>query len=158
MLPAALSLLINKKDSLFCGHRSHGYYLSKNGPLNKLFAEFYGKKSGISGGMAGSQEMMFKDINFYSGALLSGSFAMSIGDAFSKKYNNQKNLSVAIIGDGGMDEGISYEVINMAIMMKLPVLFICENNLYSLKLICEREIKIFMFIKKIIMNKYYTDK
>ena len=131
MLPAVLRQLINKKDSLFCGHRSHGYYLSKNGPLNQLFAEFYGKKTGVSGGMSGSQEMMFEKINFYSGALLSGSFAMSIGDAFSKKYNSKKNLSVAIIGDGGMDEGISYEVINMAVMMKLPVLFICENNLYS---------------------------
>ena len=131
MIPASLNLLINKKDSLFCGHRSHGYYLSKNGPLKEMFAEFYGKKTGISGGMAGSQEMMNKDINFYSGALLSGSFAMSIGDAFAKKYRNEKSIAVAVIGDGGMDEGISYEVINMATIMKLPILFICENNFYS---------------------------
>ena len=131
MLPASLNLVLKKKDSVFCGHRSHGYYLSKNGSLKNLFAEFYGKKTGVSGGMAGSQELMSKDINFYCGALLSGSFAMSIGDAFSKKYKKEKNISIAIIGDGGMDEGISYEVINMAIMMKLPVLFVCENNFYS---------------------------
>ena len=84
MLPASLNLVLKKKDSVFCGHRSHGYYLSKNGSLKNLFAEFYGKKTGVSGGMAGSQELMSKDINFYCGALLSGSFAMSTGDAFSK--------------------------------------------------------------------------
>ena len=56
---------------------------------------------------------------------------MAVGDAFSKKYQNTKNIAVAIIGDGGMEEGIVFESLNIAAMMNLPIIFICENNLYS---------------------------
>jgi pyruvate dehydrogenase E1 component alpha subunit len=131
LLPAALSLLIDKNDSIFSHHRSHGFYIAKKGSIKKMIAEFYGKVTGTNGGLAGSQELSSADINFYSGTILSGAFAMALGDAYSKLYLKNKNIAIAVIGDGGMEEGICFETLNMASKMKLPILFLCENNSYS---------------------------
>ena len=127
LAPAVLGLLSKKNDSIYSNHRSHGYYIAKGGSIKKLIAEFYGKKTGTNGGLAGSQGLFSTDINLYSGAILSGAFSLSIGDAYSKIYKKQNSISIAMTGDGGMEEGI----VNFASKMKLPILFICENNLYS---------------------------
>ena len=131
LAPAVLGLLSKKNDSIYSNHRSHGYYIAKGGSIKKLIAEFYGKKTGTNGGLAGSQGLFSTDINLYSGAILSGAFSLSIGDAYSKIYKKQNSISIAMTGDGGMEEGIVYETFNFASKMKLPILFICENNLYS---------------------------
>ncbi len=131
LMPAVLAPLMMKQDSVFTHHRSHGYYVAKKGSINEMIAEFYGKETGTTGGLAGSQELTSPKINFYSGAILSGSFAISLGDAFEKIYNNKKGITISVIGDGGMEEGVVFETLNMASKMRLPILFICENNLYS---------------------------
>ena len=131
IMPSVLGLFLKKDDSIYSHHRSHGYYLCKKGSLKKMIAEFYGKNSGTNGGLAGSQELSEPEISFYSGTILSGALAMGVGDAFSKKYNKKKFINVSVIGDGGMEEGIVSESINLACMYKLPIIFICENNLYS---------------------------
>ena len=131
LMPAVLGTLMIKEDSVFTHHRSHGYYIAKKGSINEMIAEFYGKASGTTGGLAGSQELSSPKINFYSGAVLSGAFAISLGDAFEKIYNKKKGIAISVIGDGGMEEGVVFETLNMASKMKLPILFICENNLYS---------------------------
>lgn len=96
-----------------------------------MVAEFYGKITGTNGGLAGSQELSDKDINFYSGTILSGALAMGVGDAFAKKYKSKKLINISVIGDGGMEEGIVYESLSLAALYKLPIMFICENNIYS---------------------------
>ncbi len=131
LMPSVLGPLMIKEDSIYSHHRSHGYFISKKGSIKKMIAEFYGKNSGTNGGLAGSQELSSSDINFYSGTILSGAFAMAVGDAFEKKYNKKKGIAISVIGDGGMEEGIVYEALNMASHMKLPILYICENNSYS---------------------------
>jgi len=131
IMPSAISSLLKKEDSVYSHHRSHGYFLSKKGSLKKMIAEFYGKITGTNGGLAGSQELSDPDINFYSGTILSGALAMGVGDAFAKKYLSKKAINISVIGDGGMEEGIVNESINLAVLYKLPVVFICENNIYS---------------------------
>jgi pyruvate dehydrogenase E1 component alpha subunit len=131
MTPAVLNPLMIKEDSIYSHHRSHGYFISKKGPIREMIAEFYGKITGTNGGLAGSQELSSSKINFYSGTILSGAFAMALGDAYEKNYNKKKGIAISVIGDGGMEEGIVYEALNMASLMKLPILFICENNKYS---------------------------
>ncbi len=130
-LPSCLAEKIQKKDYLLSHHRSHGYFVAKGGNIKDIVSEFYGKKTGSNSGLAGSQELSSVKDNFFSGTILSGMFGISLGTGFSQKNNNSKNITIAVIGDGGMEEGIVYETLNIASVMKLPILFICENNKFS---------------------------
>lgn len=129
--PAALSLLMRPNDVVMSHHRSHGYYLAKGGSLDGLIAELYGKATGANGGLAGSQELSSHDVGFFSGTILSGMFAMATGAAFAQKYRASDGITVAVIGDGGMEEGIVFEALNLSAVFRLPILFVCENNIYS---------------------------
>lgn len=129
---AALSLILRTDDVIFSHHRSHGYYLAKGAPLEDMVAEFYGRETGANGGLAGSQELSHPTYGFYSGTVLSGAFALAAGSAFAAQYRGSDAVAVGIIGDGGMEEGIVFETMNLAAVKKLPVLFLCENNGYSI--------------------------
>jgi len=130
-VPAALSLLLRKDDYLFCHHRSHGYYLAKDAPMDALFAELYGKSTGANGGLAGSQDISCPAKNFYSGAILAGATAISTGAAFGFQFKKTTQVTVAGFGESATDEGIFWEAVNFAAVAKLPVVFVCENNKYS---------------------------
>ena len=130
-LASCLNFFLKKNDFLLSHHRSHGYYLSKKCPIEKMISEFYGKANGSNAGLAGSQELSYSPNNFFSGTILSGMFSIALGTAFAQKNYNRKNISVTVIGDGGMEEGIVYETLNLASLKSLPILFICENNRYS---------------------------
>ena len=112
-------------------YRSHGYYLAKGAPLDAMVAEFYGKKTGANSGIAGSMELGSHEHNFYSGAIVGGSLYMPFGGAFAQKYRGGEDISVSVIGDGVFDEGITYEIFNLAALYRLPLLIICENNKYA---------------------------
>lgn len=129
--PAALSTLIKKNDYLFSHHRSHGYYLAKRAPMNKLVAELYGKKTGSNGGFAGSQDISFAQKNFYAGAILAGTIGIAIGAARAIQKNNDKSVVFCTFGESATDQGVFWESINIASLYKLPIIFICENNNYS---------------------------
>tara|TARA_B100002051_G_C16721377_1_gene632642 strand:+ start:1188 stop:2234 length:1047 start_codon:yes stop_codon:yes gene_type:complete len=129
-LASAASLFLKKEDYLLSHHRSHGYYLAKNCPIEAMIAEFYGKQTGSNFGLAGSQELSYSKLNFFSGTILSGMFSISLGTAFKNKLD-KKNITMTVIGDGGMEEGIVYETLNIASLMSLPILFVCENNRFS---------------------------
>ena len=126
--PAALGLCLKTDDAIFTHYRSHGYYLAKGGDLNGMVAEFYGKSTGINGGVAGSMELNDPSIHVHSGAIVGGLAGLAVGNAFAQKYKGTKDITVAVFGDGAMDEGATYEAINLAVLYQLPVLFICENN------------------------------
>jgi len=129
MMPTILYFLLENKDYLLSHHRSHGYYLSKKSPLDKMIYEFYGRASGSGSGLTGSQELSFPKQRFYSGTILSGMFSIALGTAFAqKKTKRNSDITVTVIGDGGMEEGICFETLNIASLMNLPILFICENN------------------------------
>ena len=130
-VPAALSLLLAQDDYLFSHHRSHGYFLAKGAPMRSLFAELYGRETGASGGKAGSQEVSMPSVNFYSGAILAGILAIAVGAALGFQLKRRPSVAVTGFGDGAPDEGIFWEAINYAVLRKLPVVFLCENNRYS---------------------------
>jgi TPP-dependent pyruvate/acetoin dehydrogenase alpha subunit len=130
-MPAALARVIRPNDILMSHYRSHGYYLAKGAPLEAMIAEFYGRKTGANFGIAGSMELASHEHNFYSGAIVGGSLIMPLGGAFAQKYRGVDDISVAIIGDGVFDEGITYEVFNLAALHRVPLLIICENNNYA---------------------------
>ena len=131
-VPASLSILMKKNDYLFSHHRSHGYYLSKNAPMKKLFAEIYGKETGANSGMAGSQDISYPEEKFFSGAILAGAAAIAVGTAISlSKNTNKNNIVITGFGESATDQGIFWESLNYASLKKLPIIFICENNNYA---------------------------
>jgi len=130
-VPAALSVALTEQDYLFCHHRSHGYYLAKGAPMDAMFAELYGKATGANGGKAGSQDISFAGKNFYSGAILAGAIAIAVGAAAGFKLRGEARVAVAGFGESATDEGLFWEAVSYAALRRLPVVFVCENNNYS---------------------------
>jgi TPP-dependent pyruvate/acetoin dehydrogenase alpha subunit len=139
-MPAALARVLRRSDVLMSHYRSHGYYLSKGAPLEAMIAEFYGRATGSNKGVAGSMELGAHDFNFYSGAIVAGSLFVPLGTAFAQRCRGVDEISVAVIGDGAFDEGITYEVFNLAALHRVPLLIICENNRYAAHTPIERRL------------------
>jgi TPP-dependent pyruvate/acetoin dehydrogenase alpha subunit len=130
-VPAALSVLLTQDDYLFSHHRSHGHYLAKGAPMRAMFAELYGKETGANGGKAGSQDISYGPANFFSGAILAGATAIAVGAALAFQLRGERHVVVAGFGESATDEGIFWETVSYAALRKLPVIFVCENNKYS---------------------------
>jgi pyruvate dehydrogenase E1 component alpha subunit len=128
---AALNQLLRPDDYLLSHHRSHGYYLAKDAPLEALLAELYGKETGASGGKAGSQDISKHSHRFYAGAILAGAIGISTGVGLGIQLQGGDNIAACGFGEGATDEGIFWEAVNLAALHKLPVVFVCENNCYA---------------------------
>jgi TPP-dependent pyruvate/acetoin dehydrogenase alpha subunit len=123
---------LRKDDWVFSTHRSHGHYLAKGGNLNAMMAELLGKESGCSRGRGGSMHLADPAVGFPgSSAIVAGTIPLAVGAALAFKTQKKDSVAVAFFGDGAVSEGVFYESLNFASLMKLPVVFICENNLYS---------------------------
>jgi len=123
---------LDKSDFVMSTHRSHAHYLAKGGDPNKMIAEIYGKETGCSAGRGGSMHLIDKTAGFMgSTSIVGNTIPLAVGLGLSIKLQNSKQLSCVFFGDGSVEEGVFYESINFAVLKKLPVLFICENNLYS---------------------------
>ena len=131
-VPAALSLCFNKDDFAVSTHRGHAHYLSKDGNLNSMIAEIYGKATGCSKGKGGSMHLIDTDVNFMgTSAIVGNSIPVGVGLGLSIQLKNTNQISCVFLGEGATEEGVFYESINFAALKNLPVLFVCENNLYS---------------------------
>ena len=131
-VPVAVSAFLEKTDFAVSTHRGHAHYLSKGGNLNAMIAEIYGKSTGCSKGRGGSMHLIDKEVGFMgSSAIVGNSIPVGVGLALSNELKNNSNISVVYLGDGAIEEGVFYESVNFAIVRNLRVLFICENNLYS---------------------------
>ena len=123
---------LNDTDYIAGNHRSHGHPLAKGGSVKKAMAELYGRVDGYCKGKGGSMHLIDLNNNFYgSTAIVSNSIPVGVGLAYSIKINKQKNIVCIYIGDASLEEGVFFESINFCIVKKLPVIFICENNFYS---------------------------
>ena len=123
---------LTDKDLVLSTHRAHAHYLAKGGSLNRMIAEIYGKKTGCSRGMGGSMHLIDKEVGFMgSTAIVGNTIPVGVGLGLSIQLEHKNNVSCIFFGDGATEEGVFYESVNFAIIHNLPVLFICENNLYS---------------------------
>ncbi len=123
---------LSRHDVVFGNHRSHGHYLAKGGSMNELVAEIYGKETGCSGGRGGSMHVTAPQAGFLGSVpIVAGTVALAVGAALSFQIKKQKRVSVSFFGDGATGEGVLHESLNFAALKKLPVIFVCENNLYS---------------------------
>jgi len=123
---------LGKNDYVFSTHRSHGHYIAKGGDIKSLFAEIYGKATGCSRGKGGSMHIASPSIGLPgSSAIVAGTISLAVGAALSFSIQKNNNVAIAFFGDGAIDEGVFYEALNFASLKSLPVIFVCENNLYS---------------------------
>lgn len=123
---------VSNQDRIFGAHRSHSHILSLNPSVYKLFAEVLGKKTGFSKGMGGSMHLFDQHSGFYGSVpIVSGTVALAVGAAFDAKRNKTKNVGVAFIGDGAVEEGVVHESLNLSKILPAPTVFVLENNLYA---------------------------
>ena len=131
-IAAGLGAAIKNKDYMFGNHRSHGHYLAKGGSMQELVAEIYGKETGCSRGRGGSMHLI-DPMNGFLGAtpIVAGTISLAMGAALSSWIKKNKRVTVSFFGDGATGEGVFYESLNFASLKNLPILFVCENNLYA---------------------------
>lgn len=123
---------LRKEDAVFSHHRCHNHYLAKGGSVYELAAELYGRVDGCSGGRGGSVHLTSLEHGMIAtSAILGETTAVAVGAALAFQMDNVDRVAVTFFGEGAMDEGSFYESINYAAIKNLPVLFVCENNLYA---------------------------
>ncbi len=119
-------------DYVFGTHRAHAHYLAMGGDLRAFFAEVMGKKTGCSGGIGGSMHLIDQSCGFWGSVPIVGAtIPIAAGAALAIKRKKESAVAVCFFGDGAAEEGVFHETMNMAASMKLPLLFVCENNFYS---------------------------
>ena len=119
-------------DRAFGAHRSHGHYLALNGDLDALFAEILGKVTGCSGGMGGSMHLVAPQQGLLGTVpIVSTTIPMAVGAGLAARLEGSSAIAVAFFGDGATEEGAFHEAMNLAATLKVPVIFACENNLFS---------------------------
>lgn len=129
---AGIGAVLRKSDFVVSTHRAHGHYLAKGGDMKQMIAEIYGKATGCSSGKGGSMHLIDESVGFMgSTSIVGGTIPVGTGLGLSIKLNKTDQVSCVFLGDAATEEGVFYESVNFAIIKKLPVLYICENNLYS---------------------------
>lgn len=120
---------LGKNSQVFGTYRSHALYLAKTGETDKFFAEMYGKKTGGAKGKAGSMHLSAPEEGMMGTSAIVGSIIpVAVGAAFANKKKKNGKIVAVFFGDGAIDEGDFWESLNVACLMKLPILFICEDN------------------------------
>ena len=128
----AVGLAMRNTDRAFGAHRSHTHYLALNEDTYSLFAEVLGKFSGCSHGMGGSMHIIDNKNGFRGSVPIVGAtIPIATGAGLAAKMDKTGDIAISYFGDGACEEGVLHESLNMASVMKLPVLYVCENNLFS---------------------------
>ena len=123
---------LTPKDVVFGTHRSHGHYLAKGGDLKALVAEVFCRETGCARGRGGSMHVIDPDVGMFGAApIVAGTISLAVGAGLASQARNDGTVAVAFFGDGAAGEGVLYESMNLAALRRLPVIFVCENNLYS---------------------------
>jgi pyruvate dehydrogenase E1 component alpha subunit len=127
-----VSAHLRPTDRVFGAHRSHSHLLALGSSIHGLFAEVLGKDTGLSRGMGGSMHLWDQPRGFYGSVpIVAGTVPLAVGAGLAAKLSGTKDVAIAYFGDGAVEEGVVHESLNLASVMKIPVLFVVENNLFS---------------------------
>lgn len=119
-------------DQVMSGHRSHAHYLAKGGDLHAMIAEIYGRETGCCRGRGGSMHLVDRKAGFVGAVPIVGStIPIATGLAFADRQLKRDRVTVAFLGEAATEEGVFHESVNFAALHRLPIVFVCENNLYS---------------------------
>ena len=125
---------LQPQDKVVATYREHGHALLRGVPMNTIMAEMFGKQEGCSRGRGGSMHLFDRATHFYGGnAIVAGGLPLAVGLALADQLGGRKErVTVCFFGEGAVAEGAFHESMNLAALWKLPVLFVCENNLYAM--------------------------
>jgi pyruvate dehydrogenase E1 component alpha subunit len=130
---------LRRSDAVVTTYREHGHALARGIPMRAILAEMYGKSEGCSKGRGGSMHLFDADLRFYGGnAIVGGGIPLAVGLALADKMQGREHVTACFFGEGAVDEGEFHESMNLAAVWRLPVLFLCENNGYSMGMAVER--------------------
>lgn len=130
---------LDAADSLLCTYREHGHALVRGVPMGAVLAEMYGRREGCSHGRGGSMHLFDAQRRFYGGnAIVAGALPMAAGFALAEQLRGSTRLAACFFGEGAVAEGEFHESANLAALWKLPLLLLCENNLYAMGTALER--------------------
>ncbi len=123
---------LDRADYAMSAHRSHGHYLAKGGDLRAMMAELYGRATGCTQGKGGSMHLVDRSAGFLGAVPIVGStIPIGVGAAMGAVMRGESKVAAVFFGEGATEEGVFHEALNFAVLRRLPVLFVCENNLYS---------------------------
>src|SRR5512143_422937 len=123
---------LRSDDYITSTHRGHGHCLAKGASVDRMFAELLGKEAGYCKGKGGSMHIADPETgNLGANAIVGGSAGIATGAAFSAKARGTDQVAVCFFGEGALGQGVLYEVMNMAALGRLPVVYVCENNHYN---------------------------
>ncbi len=123
---------LRPNDYAVSGHRSHGHYLAKGGDLKAMLAEIYGKSTGCCSGVGGSMHLTDLAAGFLGSTPIVGStIPIGVGAAFAARMRGEDSVTMVFLGDGATEAGVFHESLGFAALKQLPVVFVCENNFYS---------------------------
>ena len=129
---AGVCLALESTDQVVSTHRAHAHYLSKGGDLKRMLAEFHGKATGCCGGRGGSMHIFDHDVGMLlSLPIVASGIPIAVGAALAMRQTNTNGVAVAFVGDAAVEEGVFHEAANFAALRRLPIIFVCENNLFS---------------------------
>ncbi|MFY9974353.1 MAG: pyruvate dehydrogenase (acetyl-transferring) E1 component subunit alpha [Chromatiaceae bacterium] len=130
---------LTPEDAVIATYREHGHALARGMPMTTMMAEMYGKQEGCSRGRGGSMHLFDASARFYGGnAIVGGLLPLAIGLALADKMQGRPRVTACFFGEGAAAEGEFHESLNLAALWQLPVLFVCENNLYAMGTALER--------------------
>lgn len=131
-VPVGVSAHLTKTDFVMGGHRSHAHYLAQGGDLKAMMAELHGKRTGCTAGKGGSMHLIDLDAGFLGATpIVASVIPIATGTAFSAQMRKTRQVAVVYFGDGSIEEGIFHESLNFAALKSLPIVYVCENNGYS---------------------------
>jgi len=129
---AGVIACLTDKDYVFGTHRSHGHYIAKGGGMRRMMAEIFCRETGCAKGRGGSMHLIAAEKGMMGAApIVGGTIPLALGAALSSHIRGEKRVAAAFFGDGATGEGGLYESMSFAALRNLPLIFICENNLYA---------------------------
>ncbi len=134
-IAAGACMALKKDDYIISHHRGHGHCIAKGADLNKMMAELYGKATGYCKGRGGSMHIADTELRMLgANGIVGGGIPISVGAGFSCKMEGKGEVVLCFFGDGASNNGVFHESLNMSAVFKLPVIYLCENNMYAISM------------------------
>ncbi len=138
-VPVGACRAIEKRDYIISNHRGHGHCIARGADIRKMMAELFGKSTGYCGGRGGSMHIIDIKLGILGeNGIVGGGLPISVGAGLSCKMSKKGSVVVCFFGDGAANNGVFHEALNMSAIFKLPVIYICENNMYAISM-CSKD-------------------